>query len=100
MNLDGILGRETLEVTCLVDIEQTPESFHAYAVPEGVEIRPGDRVTVHDMPTDIAFGEKISCVRRATVVRAGLLERVWTRTAGLFAITELYEVGFQPKEGT
>ena len=99
MNLAALFGRETVEVTCLIDIEQTPASFHAYAVPEGVDIRPGDRVTVHDVPTDVAFGDRVACLRRATVVRAGLLERAWTRFAGMFEITELYEVGFAPKEG-
>lgn len=100
MSIGGIFGRETLEVTCQVDIEQTPESFHAYAVPEGVDIRPGDRVIVHDAPASVAFGEKILCTRRATVVRANMLERVWTRFAGLFGITELYEVGFQSEGET
>lgn len=100
MNWATLLGRETLEVICLVDIEQTHDSFHAHAVPDGIDIRPGDRVTVHDVPTDVAFGERIECVRRATVVRASLAERTWTRMSGLFGLTELYEVGFAPKEGT
>ena len=93
-----IFSRETVEISCLVDIEQTPESLHAYAVPEGVEIRPGDVVTVHDAPTGIAFGERLQRRCRATVVRAGVLQRFWTRVAGMAELTELYEVGFLPSE--
>jgi hypothetical protein len=39
-------------------------------------------------------------VRTATVERAGALERIWTELSGLLELTELYEVGFQPKETT
>ncbi len=92
------LGRRVVEVSCVVDIEQTPESLHAYAVPEGIEIRPGDVVTVHDAPSAVAFGERLSCRCRATVARAGALRRAWTRVAGLFELTELYEVGFLPAD--
>lgn len=93
-----LLGRRTVQVVCDVDIEQTPESFHAHAVPDGVDIRPGDIVVVHDIPLDIPFGQRVTCRCTATVTRVGALERLWTQAAGLFQITELYEVGFQPKE--
>jgi hypothetical protein len=33
---------------------------------------------------------------RATVVRAGWFARHWTRLASIFALAELFEVGFQP----
>ena len=88
----------TVEVECLVEIEQTPESLHAHAVPEGIEIRPGDVVVVHDAPSRVRFGECVSRRCRATVTRAGVLARAWTRAVSLFEITELYEVGFAPKE--
>ena len=39
-------GGETLEVPCSVDIERTADSFHVYAVPGNVFLRPGDRVHV------------------------------------------------------
>ena len=87
-----------VEVACLVEIEQTPESFHAYAVPEGIEIRPGDVVTVHGAPTRVAFGERVTRECRATVLRAGPLGRLWTCMTGMLELTELYEVGFAPKE--
>jgi hypothetical protein len=90
--------RLRLEVACDVDIEQTAESFHAHAVPDGVEIRPGDIVVVHDLPDHVRFGDRFVGRTRATVLRAGLPERLWTEFRGLFEITGLYEVGFEPKE--
>jgi hypothetical protein len=88
-------ARETIEVTCTVDIEQTPESLHAHAIPDGVDIRPGDTVVVHGAPTEVKFGDCVSLQCRATVVRASPLDRLWTRLTAVFGLTELYEVGFQ-----
>ena len=94
----GLGGRRTVEAQCLVEIEQTPESLHAHAIPEGVEIRPGDVVLVHNAPTHVGFGERLSRECRATVMRAGPFARLWTRVTALLEITELYEVGFAPRE--
>jgi hypothetical protein len=88
-------ARETIEVTCTVDIEQTPESLHAHAIPDGIDIRPGDTVVVHGAPTEVKFGDHVSLQCRATVVRASPLDRLWTRLTSVFELTELYEVGFQ-----
>ncbi len=93
-----LLGGETVEVECDVDIEQTPLSFHAHAVPDGIEIRPGDSVQVHGVPSEIDFGDAVTCRCPATVTRAGALRRVWTEFTAMFELTELYEVGFLPKE--
>ncbi|CAH2601019.1 Ferrochelatase [Rhodovastum atsumiense] len=90
-----IFGRRTVDVTCTVEIEQTPESLHAHAIPDGIEIRPGDSVIVHGIPTDIRFGDRVSLQCRATVVRASWLGRLWTKIRAPFELTELYEVGFQ-----
>jgi hypothetical protein len=90
--------RRTVDVHCAVDIEQTRDSFHAHAVPQGIDIRPGDVVMVYGAPIDISFGDHITCDCRATVARAGWLVRAWTRVAGMFDLTELYEVGFMRKE--
>lgn len=92
-----IPGRRTIQAACLVDIARTAESLHAHAIPDGVEIRPGDRVIVHGAPPDIRFGERVELTCRATVLRAGPLTRAWVRLSSLLALTELYEVGFQPK---
>jgi hypothetical protein len=98
MSFAWLLGRETVEATCAIEIVKTPESFHAYSVPEDIEIRPGDQMLLHGVPTQIAYGDEITMTCRATVTRAGWLERTWTQFAGFFELTELYEVGFQPKE--
>ena len=91
----SLFGGETVEVACDVDIEQTQRSFHAYAVPDGIDIGPGDEVLVHGAPA-VGFGEHVTCRCMATVKRAGLLRRVWTEFRQIFELTELYEVGFQP----
>lgn len=94
----GILGRRVVQVGCDVDIEQTAESFHAHAVPDGIDIRPGDVVVVHHAPVKIPFGQRVAYRCTATVTRASALERLWTEITALFELTELYEVGFQPRE--
>lgn len=87
-------GSRTVEVPCTVDLEHSNDSFHAYVELEGIEVGPGDEVIVHDAPTEIGFGERVVVQRRATVRRAGLLERLWTRLTARLELTELYEVGF------
>ncbi len=87
-----------VEIQCDVDLERTGDSFHAYAVPDGIDIRPGDTVLVHDMPTRLEFGECRRFRTAATLRRAGPLRRLWTEIAGVFELTSLYEVGFQPDD--
>jgi hypothetical protein len=87
-------GSRTVEVPCTVDIEHSFDSLHAYVELEGIEVGPGDEVLVHDAPTRVDFGERVVVQRRATVVRAGWLERAWTRLTARLELTELYEVGF------
>ena len=57
-------------------------------------IRPGDRVRVNGAPVRLAFGEKLTLRRTATIVRATLVERLWTRLWGHTGMDELYEVSF------
>jgi len=92
------LFAQTLDIDCDVDLERTLDSFHAYAVPDGIEIRPGDTVVVHGMPSRLAFGESRRFRARATVFRANLLRRLWTELTSVFELTGLYEVGFLPAE--
>jgi hypothetical protein len=87
-----------VEVSCLVDIEQTPESLHAHAIPEGIDLRPGDRVLVHGAPASVAYGQHVRVYCAATVIRAGVFRRAWTRLTAVLEILELFEAGFQPKE--
>jgi hypothetical protein len=88
----------TVRTTCLVDIENTNESLHAHAIPEGVEIRPGDSVLVHGAPSHVAYGERVTMQCSATVTRASVLGRYWTYLTAPFELLELFEVGFQAKE--
>jgi hypothetical protein len=92
------IGARPIEATCLVEIEQSFDSFHAYAVPQGVDIRPGDEVLIHDAPTRVGYGESLSRECRITVNRAGVIKRAWTRATSLFLLTGLYEVGFEAGE--
>jgi hypothetical protein len=96
--VSGWIGRETIEVPCTVEIEQTPESLHAHVTLDATfEIEPGDEVQVHDAPTSVPYGERIVVRRTATITRAGKLERLWTKLAGHFELTELYEVSFSER---
>ena len=89
-----------IDVPCFVDIEQTPKSLHAHAIPEEIDIRPGDSVQVHGAPSRIGYGERLSIECSATVTRATLFGRFWTRLTAPLELVELFEVGFQPKETT
>jgi len=91
------MGRR-IEVPCSLDIEQSPENLYAYAVPEGVEIGPGDTVLLHGVPSHIGYGEHVHLRCTATVVRATAFGRFWAQLTGLLEMFELYEVGFMPKE--
>jgi hypothetical protein len=94
----SLLSEGTVTIRADIDIEKTAESFHAYAIPDGIDIRPGDIVIVHGVPTDIGFGERLITQCSATVYRAGPLLRLWTAFTAMFELTELYEVGFDAKE--
>ena len=72
----GAARRSSVEVPCTIEIENTLDSLHAYVELEGVEVGPGDEVRVLDAPTQMPpYGERLVCERRATVVRAGWLDR-------------------------
>jgi F420-0:gamma-glutamyl ligase-like protein len=59
-----------------------------------IDIRPGDQVLVHGDPVRVAFGQKISERRQASVARARWLARAWTRVVAGLAFMELYDVSF------
>ncbi len=67
-------------------------------MPENVVLRPGDQVIVHGAPAQVAFGEKYSFETSATIIRAGFFRRHWTQFRSILELTELYHVGFEPKE--
>ncbi len=85
------------DTPCRIEIEQTPEHFHAHVRLAGdIELQPGDRVKVHGAPIRVDFGQSMAIERMATVTRAGPLVRLWIRMAAYFDLTELYEVSFTP----
>jgi hypothetical protein len=87
--------RTSFDVPCTVEIEQTSETLHAHVTLDGdIEIGPGDEVTVHDAPTGVDFGERLVVRRTATVVRAGLIDKIKAHLEGYRELTELYEVSF------
>lgn len=95
MSLLNSLRRRTFEAPCVVEIERSAETLEAHVVIDGdYVIRAGDEVLVRDPPTDAPFGERIAVRRTATITRAGLPERVWTRIVGHFELGELYDVSF------
>lgn len=87
-------AKRTIEVPCTVEIENSPESLHAYVELQGAQPGPGDRVIVHDAPTMVGYGERKVFERRATLVRATTLGRLRARVEGYLELTELYEVSF------
>lgn len=92
-----IFSSEHFDTACKINVEQSADHFHAHVELEGdIAIQPGDRVRVHGDPVIVAFGESIVLHRKATVRRAGILRRAWTRFAGHFEMAELYEVSFTP----
>ncbi|MCT8266094.1 MULTISPECIES: hypothetical protein [Afifella] len=88
-------GREEIEVECTIEVQNTFESLHAHVdLDGGIEIRPGDAVRVHGEPITVPYGETATFHRRATVVRATALERLWTRMTGDMEFMELLEFSF------
>ena len=89
------LARRTSVVPCTLDLEATPEHFHAHVALEGIEVEPGDEVLVHGAPAAIARGERRQLTSEATVHQASWPRRQWTRFTGRFSFYELYDVGFE-----
>lgn len=91
----GIFRKNTEDVPCTVEVSHRFESLHAHVrFNNGAVIYPGDEVLVHGSPIMAAYGEVIIEDRQATITRASLLERVWTRATGDFGFMELCEFSF------
>ncbi|MEO1205398.1 MAG: hypothetical protein AAFV45_03625 [Pseudomonadota bacterium] len=92
---DWMTGRSRFDVPCTVKINNTFESLEAHVeLADDVQMAPGDEVIVHGEPIRVAYGESVEINRTATVVRAGWLERKWTRMTGDFEFMELCEFSF------
>ncbi len=91
----GIFRKNTEDVPCTVEVSHRFESLHAHVrFNNGAVIYPGDEVLVHGSPIMAAYGEVIIEDRQATITRANLLERLWTRATGDFGFMELCEFSF------
>ena len=89
---------ESFDVGCRIDIEHTNESLHVHVeLDNDLKLNPGDKVTVHGAPVNVPFSGTLNLTRRATVNRANMLSRLWTRLTSEFEITELYEVSFSER---
>lgn len=93
--LNFLKNRRSRELDCTVEIENTFESFEAHVrFNDGTTVEPGDEVLVHGNPIEVPYGETATFERRATLTRAGALERWWTRMTGDVEFMELCEFSF------
>ena len=91
----GIFSRSAENVPCTVEVSHCFESLHAHVrFNNGAVIYPGDEVLVHGAPIMAAYGELVIEDRQATITRASVLERLWTRATGDFGFMELCEFSF------
>ena len=90
-------ARHAIEVPCIVEIADTPEDLHAHVLLQDFDVGPGDSVLIHEAPSRVEPGTRITCSRRATVIRAAWFGRIWTRLTSRFELTLLYEVSFTPE---
>lgn len=96
--IDRFLKKKAVEVCCTVEVSNTFESLHAHVrFDGGVTVEPGDEVLVHGAPVEVPYGETAYLRRRATIRRAGWLERQWTRATGDFEFMELCEFSFSER---
>ena len=87
----GFLGRHFLAVFKRLNKEVLAKPCRVISADNYIT---GDQVIVHGAPTSVDFGKKLVCQRRATVVRASVLDGARARLAGYLELTELYEVSF------
>jgi hypothetical protein len=89
------LFRTRFDTPCTIEVEHGFDNLHAHVELSGdVAIQPGDRILVHGRAIRVPFGERLVEQRMATVTRANIVERAWSRLTSHFEITELYEIGF------
>ena len=91
----GLLTRSTETAPCTVEVSHRFESLHAHVrFDNGAVVHPGDEVLVHGAPVLAEYGEVIVEERTATITRASLMERLWTRMTGDLEFLELCEFSF------
>lgn len=91
------LGR-SFDVSCTVRVSHTFEDLSAHVELDGtIEIRPGDRVTVHGAAIHPPYGEVRVERRVATITRANWLERLTARLAGDLDCLSLLDTSFSDR---
>jgi uncharacterized Zn finger protein len=91
----GLVTRKREEAPCTVEVSHLFESLHAHVrFDNGAVVHPGDEVLVHGAPVTAAYGEVVIEERVATITRASLIERAWTRLTGDLEFMELCEFSF------
>ena len=91
----SLLSKKRETVPCTVEVSHRFESLHAHVrFNDGSVVHPGDEVIVHGAPVMAAWGEVIREDRQATITRATLAERLWTRATGDLEFMELCEFSF------
>ncbi|MEM8591339.1 MAG: hypothetical protein AAGF13_02320 [Pseudomonadota bacterium] len=91
----GIITRERETAPCTVTVSHRFEELSAHVrFNNGAIVHPGDSVLVHGSEIMAPYGEVIEEDRTATITRASLLERLWTRATGDFEYIELCEFSF------
>lgn len=87
------------DVMCTIRVVNTFESLGAHVELDGViNIEPGDEVLVHGDEIRVPYGESRQERRQATIVRAGWLERRWTKMTGDMEFMELLEFSFSGEQ--
>ena len=90
-----IFSRRTEIAPCTVEVSHTFESLHAHVrFDNGAIVHPGDEVLVHGDPILASYGEILTEERTATIRRAFLIERLWTRLTGSLEFMEICEFSF------
>jgi uncharacterized Zn finger protein len=91
----GWLTKEVERAPCTVEISHKFESLHAHVrFDNGTTVYPGDEVQVEGPEIMAPFGEIVREQRQAVIIRASVLERLWTRLTGDFEVMELCEFSF------
>ena len=91
----SLFRRKRDTAPCTVEISHCFESLHAHVrFNDGSVVHPGDEVQVQGPEIMAPFGEIVREDRTAVIIRAGWLERLWTRWTGDFEVMELCEFSF------
>jgi hypothetical protein len=94
----GVFTKQRIDVPCTIEINNTFEALGAHLrIDNGMVVHPGDEVLVHGAPVSVPYGRNETFKRTATITRASLVERLWTRATGDLEFMELCEFSFSER---